>query len=129
MQKNFIKKVTNTSKKNFHFHCTFVAVNNTFLLYLELTIRSCAAHVQILEKNEICNFCFEVKYLLNIRAFKICMNEVHESFQEYLVQLLDYLDGIFFCESFFKYLPTRRKMNIYFDKSKELCLVRVKKVD
>ena len=116
-------------KKIFHFHCTFVAVNSTFLLRLELTIWSCTVHVQILEKNEICNFCIEVKYLLNFRAFKICMNKLPESFQEHLVQLPDYLDGIFLCEPFFKYSPTGRKVNIFFDNPKELCMVRVKKLD
>ena len=115
-------------EKNCHFHCTFVAVNSTVLLRLELTICSCAVHVQILEKNEICNSCVE-KYVLNFRAFKICMNKVPESFQEHLVQLPDYLDVIFLCEPFFKYSPTGRKVNIFFDNPKELCMVRVKKLD
>ena len=54
-----------------------------------------------IEKNKICYICVEVKYLLNFRAFKICMNKVSESFQEHLVQLPDYLDGVFPCDPFF----------------------------
>ena len=117
---NYIKKIC-------HFHCTFVAVNNIFFLRLELTMWSCAVHVQILGKNKICNFYVEIKYLLNFKAFKNCMSKVLESFQEHLIQFPDYLDSIFLCKLLFKYFPRRRKVNIYLDNPKELCMVRVKK--
>ena len=80
-------------------------------------------------KNKICNFCFEIKYLLNFRAFKICMSKVPESFQEHLIQLPDYLDSIFLCKPLFKCFPRGRIVNIYLDNPKELCMVRVKNVD
>ena len=116
-------------KKNCHFQCTFVSVNNIFLLRLKLTIWSCVVNVQILEKNKICNFCVEIKHLLNFRAFKIRMSKVPEIFREHLIQLPDYLDGIFLCKPLFKYFPRGRKVNIYLDNPKEVCMVRVKKVD
>ena len=61
----------------------------------------------------IFNFCVEVKYLLNFRAFKICMNKVPESFQEHLAELPGYLGGISLWEPFFTYSPTGRKANIF----------------
>ena len=61
----------------------------------------------------IFNFCVEVKYLLNFRAFKICMNKVPESFQEHLAELPGYLGGISLWEPFFTCSPTGRKANIF----------------
>ena len=80
-------------------------------------------------KNEICNFCVEVKYLLIFRTFKFCTNKVPENFQEHIVSLPDYLDAIFPCTLFFKYSPTGRKVNIFLDNPKELCMAGAKKTD
>ena len=80
-------------------------------------------------KNEICNFCVEVKYLLNFKAFKFCINKVPENFQELIVSLSDYFNAVFPCMCFFKYSPTERKVNIFLDNPEELCLVGIKRTD
>ena len=77
-------------------------------------------------KNEICNFCVEIKYLLNFKAFKFCINKVPENFQELIVSLSDYFNAVLSCMCFFKHLPTAKKVNIFLDNPEELCLVGVK---
>ena len=61
-------------------------------------------------KNEICNFCVEVKYLLNFKAFKFCINKVPKNFQELIVSLSDNFNAVFPCMCFFKYSPTAKKV-------------------
>ena len=77
--------------------------------------------------HDICNFCVEVKYLLNFKTFKFFMDKVPENFQEHIISLPDFLDNIFPCTPFFKYSPTAKKVNIFLDNPDELCMVGVKR--
>ena len=69
--------------------------------------------VQLKKKNEICNFCIEVKYLLNFKAFKFCLKKIPENFQGHMVSLPDYLNAIFLNMPFFL-IFTNSKKDEYF---------------
>ena len=36
---------------------------------------------------EICNFCVQVRYLLNFRAYKLCLTKIPVDLQEHLLQV------------------------------------------
>ena len=50
----------------------------------------------------VCHFFIQVKYLINFRAYKICLKKIPENIQRHLVSLDRYLEEeITFCEPFF----------------------------
>ena len=44
--------------------------------------------------HEVCGFCFSVRYLLNFKCFKICVEEVPDNFIEGVVSLDYYFNKI-----------------------------------
>ena len=49
---------------------------------------------------EVCNFCFHVRYLLNVKCHKVCVDEVTDYFIERVIPLDTYLKKIN-CNPFF----------------------------
>ena len=49
---------------------------------------------------EVCNLCFSVRYILNFKCHKVCINELPDVFIDKVVPLDDYLKKID-CDPFF----------------------------
>ena len=96
-------------KKICHFYCHCRDEHETF-------VYTCKAHAFIAtrvegmdfqhrcekrDSSQVCDFCIQVKYLLNFRAYKICLKKIPEKFQQHLVSLDKYLEEMNFCEPFF----------------------------
>ena len=83
---------------------------------------------KILGSNEIYSSCIQVKYLINFRAYKICMRTIPKNMQPHLVPLDDFLKNeVSFCEPFFVF--SNQKVNIKLDDPFEKYKCNVKKVD
>ena len=83
---------------------------------------------KILGSYEMCNLCVQVKYLINFRAYKICMRAILKNMQPHLVTRYDFLkNAMSFCEPFFVF--SNQKVNIKLDNPFEKCTCNVKKVD
>ena len=51
---------------------------------------------------EICDFCVQIKYLLNFRVYKFCLRAIPKNIQQHLVPLDDFLtNSLNFCGPFF----------------------------
>ena len=105
-------------KKLQHFHCqcndshfSFVHTckNHPFIASRipEMELRCTCA---ICGPNEICNFCVQVKYLLNFRAYKLCVKKIPNSIQPHLVLLDKFFDSIPNCGPFFVILVTLERL-------------------
>ena len=82
---------------------------------------------KILGSYEICNFCVQVKYLINFRAYKICMRTIPKNMQQHLVPLDDFLKNeMSFSEPFL--VLSNQKVNIKLDNPLEKYMCNVKKV-
>ena len=99
----YIKKVT-------HFYCKCKDKHRLYVLFCEdhpygdnfnfqMTERKslCATHLS----HEVCQFCFNVRYLLNYKCFEICMEKIPLSFENELVTIRQYFKSMKECESFF----------------------------
>ena len=95
-------------KKLYHFKCK---CNNKHVVYN----LSCKKHPFVTAKipemdpksqcafigpQEICNFCRQVIYLFNFRAFKFCQKRISENFQDHVVTTNQYLKSILGCQPF-----------------------------
>ena len=98
----FVEKFHNEDheyvKKLCHFRCK---CNDSHIVY----IFSCEKHpyvaskipemdpnckCQSIDALEICNFCRQVRYLLNFRAFMFCLKRIPGSFQDHIVTTYQY---------------------------------------
>lgn len=94
---------------HFYYHCDSVGhffyvdscKQHTFIAPREEWMEQERCMCAVKEKNEIYNFCVEVKYLLNFKAFKFCLKKVPENFQGHMVSLPDYPYAIFPNKPFF----------------------------
>ena len=68
---------------------------------------------------KICNFCRQVRYLLNFRVFKFCLKRIPESFQDHIVTTYQYFKRMPGCPPFFKYSKEHGKIGIYLDSPRE----------
>ena len=116
-------------KKNCHFHCAFVAVNSIFLLRLELTIWSCAVHVQILEKIKFVIFVLKLSVCLILGPLRSVWAKYLRVFKSTLFNYQIILIAFFFASLFLNVSQEEGQVKIYLDNPKELCMVRVKNVD
>ena len=76
---------------------------------------------------EIYNFCRQMRYLLNFRAFKFCLKRIPESFQNHIVTTYQYFKRIPGCQPFFEYSKKLGKIDIYLDNPREHYYI--KKID
>ena len=99
----YIKKVT-------HFHCKCKDKHRLYVLFCEdhpyggnfnfqMTERKCLCATHL--SHEVCQFCFNVRYLLNYKCFEICMEKIPLSFENELVTIRQYFKSMKECESFF----------------------------
>lgn len=124
-------------KKLCHFHCQ---CDDNHLLFVytckdhpfvasripEMALRCACTKIG---SNNICNFCVQVRYLLNFRTYKICVKKVPLSFQENLVPINEYFENIVNCEPFFYYSPTGKEVDISLDNPSEEYMQYIRKVD
>ena len=73
----------------------------------------------ILDPHEICNFCVEVRYRLNFRAFKFCLKRIPSSIQDHIVAPFYYFKRMPGCEPFFAWNRDLNKFEVYLDNSYE----------
>ena len=83
---------------------------------------------EVLGPYEVYNFCVQVKYLINFRAYKICMKKIPKNVQKNLVSLDIFLeDNMNMCKCFFHF--SKNKVNLKLDNPLEDYMLNVKKVD
>ena len=109
MLKHFIKTAMNTLR-NSVISTVIVRKNmfTTFILavvilwFIELCKGWMKRNNRFLGPYEVCNFCVQVKYLLNFRAYKICIKKIPKTVPKDLVPLDVVLkDNMNMCEVFF----------------------------
>ena len=99
----YIKKVT-------HFYCKCKDKHRLYVLFCEdhpyggnfnfqMTERKCLCATHL--SHEVCQFCFNVRYLLNYKCFEICMEKIPLSFENELVTIRQYFKSMKKCEPFF----------------------------
>ena len=99
----YIKKVT-------HFYCKCKDKHRLYVLFCEdhpyggnfnfqMTEKKCLCATHL--SHEVCQFCFNVRYLLNYKCFEICMEKIPLSFENELVTIRQYFKSMKECESFF----------------------------
>ena len=83
---------------------------------------------KILGPYEVCKFCVQVKYLLNFRAYRICMKKIPKNVQKNLMPLDVFLkNNMNMCECFLSF--PNFKINLKLDNPLEEYMYNVKKVD
>ena len=97
-------------KKAIHFHCRWKDKHRMYVLLCKDHPYGGNFNYQMVERkrlcanglsHEICQFCFNVRYLLNFNCFKICMENILLSFENELVTIRRYFKSIKECEPFF----------------------------
>ena len=68
---------------------------------------------------EICNFCSQVRYLLNFRAYKFCLRGIPESFHHHIETTNQYFKRMPGCQPFFDYSKELGRTDIYLDNPRE----------
>ena len=97
-------------KKRCHFHCKCKDDHIIYILtwekhpYVAARIPNMESKCRwtVLDAHDFCNFCQEVRYLFNFRAFKFCLKPVPQNFQDYFVTPFQYLKRMPGCQTFFK---------------------------
>ena len=110
-------------KKAIHFHCRCMYVllckdhpyGGNFNYQMVERKRLCANGLS----HEICQFCFNVRYLLNFTCFKICMENIPLSFANELVTICQYFKSVKECEPFFLYNKGSNYIEISLDNPDE----------
>ena len=99
----YVKKLT-------HFHCK---CKDEHLLYILFCENYPYGHTPVLEDKkctcaticatDVCNFCIHVKYLLNFKCYKYCVEKIPENILDELIIINEYLEIIKSCEPFFHF--------------------------
>ena len=72
-------------------------------------------NVPLLFANEICDFCIQVKYLLNFKCYKFCLERIPVSIQDELVTAHQYLKVMKGREPFFYFNEERNMIFLSLD--------------
>ena len=114
-------------KKLFHFKCK---CNDSHIIYN----LSCNEHPYVAAKIpemdlgcncpsidalEICNYCRQVRYLLNFRAYKLCLKKIPESIQDEIVTTHQFFKRMPRCQPFFAFSKELGRLDIYLDNPRE----------
>lgn len=125
-------------KKLCHFYChckeehsveeTFVLTCRHSLIHRRMEGMQDKCTCKNLCLYEICNFCVQVKYLINFGACKICIRNIPKNIPPKVVPLDYFLKNeLLFCEPFFVF--SNQKVNIKIDNRFEKYMLDLKKVD
>ena len=96
-------------RKLCHFHChcndshflyVYTCKDNSFVTSRIPEMDLCCT-CEMCEPNEICNFCEQVRYLLNFKGYKLCVKKIPESMQQHLLPLDKYFKSMPVFQSFF----------------------------
>ena len=68
---------------------------------------------------KVCNFCIHVKYLLNIKCYKFCVEKFPESILNELIITNEYSKTIKSCELFFRFNRVKNMVLIVLDNPTE----------
>ena len=97
-------------KKAIHFHCRGKDKHRVYVMFCKDHPYGGNFNYQIIERKylcanaHICQFCFNLRYLLNFKCFKIFKeNNIPSSFQNELVTIRQYFKSIKEREPFFFY--------------------------
>ena len=119
-------------RKLCHFNCKY---NDSHIVY----ILSCEKHPYVASNIsemdpkckcpsigalEICNFCRQVRYLFNFRAFKFCLKRI---LQDHVVTTNQHFKRMSGCQPFFDYSKELGRTDIYLDNPRE-SLLYIKKL-
>ena len=114
-------------KKLCHFKCK---CNDSHIIY----ILSCNEHPYVAAKIpemdpgcncppidtlEIFNYCRQVRYLLNFRAYKLCLKKIPESIQDKIVTTHQFFKSMPGCQPFFAFSKELGRIDIYLDNPRE----------
>ena len=68
---------------------------------------------------EICNYCSQVRYLLNFRAYKLCCKKIPESIQNEIVTTHQFFKRMPSYQPFFAFSKELERIDIYLDNPRE----------
>ena len=115
------------AKKLCHFKCK---CNDSHIIY----ILSCNEHPYVAAKIpemdpgcnclpidalEIFNYCRQVRYLLNFRAYKLCLKKIPKSIQDKIVTTHQFFKSMPGCQPFFAFSKELGRIDIYLDNPRE----------
>ena len=69
--------------------------------------------------NNICDFCIQVKYLLNFKCYKLCLERIPVSIQDKLITAPQYFKAMNGCEPFFYFNEERNNIVVSLDNPSE----------
>ena len=119
-------------KKLCHFKCK---CNDKHLVY----VLSCKKHPFVaatipemdpkcqcpfIDQQDICNFCYQVRYLFNFRTFKFCLKRIPENFQDHLVTTNQYFKSTPGCQPIFSYRQDFEKIDIFLNNPSENFVIK-----
>lgn len=114
---------------HFHFHCQDCYF---FYVYTWKWHPFVAARIPEMDLcaniglQEICNFCVQIRYLLNFTACKLCLKKIPIDFQEHLVPILKACMTVRYV---FYYGGNAKKMNISLHNPEENYMTNIEKLD
>ena len=115
-------------KKAVHFHCKCKDKHRMYVLFCKDHPYGSNFNYQMIERkclcanslsHEVCQFCFNVRYLLNFKCFKICMENIPLSHENELVTIRQYFKSMKKCEPFFFYNKGSNYIEISLDNPDE----------
>ena len=96
-------------KKEVHFLCHCKDKHRMYVLFWKDHPYESNFNYQMIERkclcanglsDEVCQFCFNVTYLLNFKCFRICMGNILLSFENELVTICQYFKSMKECAPF-----------------------------
>ena len=105
-------------KKITHFHCKCKDVEHlVYVLFCDIHPYGCNPLLEdkkctcaSISPTDVCNFCIHVKYLLNFKSCKLCVEKIPESILDKLELIHEYLETLKGCKPFLKFNRSRNMM-------------------
>lgn len=85
------------------------------------TVSSMDSHCRCpnIGSQEICDFCRQVRYLLNFKVYKFCLKKIPVNFQDHMVLTTEYFKSMPSCQPFFKYCDKIKRVCIFLNNPNE----------
>ena len=123
VKKNFQSESCKYIKKIIHYHCKCKEKHLYFTIFCKehpfranfssnQEERKCTCTVKL--SQEVCQFCCNIRYLLNFKYFKICVEQIPENLQKDMQALDQYVNEIN-CQPFFAHNKKSNSIEIHLD--------------
>ena len=121
------KEVKKNVRKLCHLYCKCKDDQECFV-YTSRSHSYIQKRIDGIQLNCTCKSCLQVKYVINFRAYKICVKSISANISQHLVPLDDYLKSeLTNCKPFFYFF--NQKVNIKLDNPLKKYINNIRKVD